>query len=299
MRDVVLEAGGLLRGSSGPALQTYLRRQPGIHHAEASYMSDTVTVGYDETVIAEADIHRLIEECGYHCRGEMLPKHLCAPEPEVAAGHQPPAPSPSGEHAGHGMDMTAPAAYGHTVTPAALQKAAPLTGEHAGHVMPAAPPKAQTPEEGAPPAGEHTGPAMPAGAAPVSGEVATMAHEMGHGGGMSMEGMVRDMRNRFLVTFILAIPIFLYSPLATEVFGIHLPAPFGMSNAHPALPPVHAGRVLRAARCSSSGLIERSRTASWTCPCWSRSRSEPATCSAWPPPSSSRARFSTRRRWCC
>ena len=110
MREVVLEAGGLLRGSSGPALQTYLRRQPGIHHAEASYMSDTVTVGYDETVLAEVDIQRLIEECGYHCRGEMLPKHLCAPEPEVAAGHQPPALSPAGEHAGHTMDMTASAA---------------------------------------------------------------------------------------------------------------------------------------------------------------------------------------------
>jgi P-type Cu2+ transporter len=222
MREVVLEAGGLLRGSSGPALQTYLRRQPGIHHAEASYMSDTVTVGYDETVIAEADIQRLIEECGYHCRGEMLPKHLCAPEPDIAAEHRPPALSPLGEHAGHTMDLTAPAAP---------QKTAPRTGEHVGHAMPAAPPKAQTPDEGAAPAGEHAGHAMPAGAAPVSGEVATMAHEMGHGGGMSMEDMVRDMRNRFLVTFILAIPIFLYSPLATEVFNLHLPTPFGMSNA--------------------------------------------------------------------
>ena len=62
-------------------------------------------------------------------------------------------------------------------------------------------------------------------------EMAAMAHEMGHGGGLSMEGMVRDMRNRFLVTFILAIPVFLYSPMATELFNLHLPTPFGLSNA--------------------------------------------------------------------
>lgn len=57
-----------------------------------------------------------------------------------------------------------------------------------------------------------------------------MAHEMGHGGSMNMEGMVRDMRNRFLIAFILAIPIFLYSPLFTEYFKIQLPTPFGLSN---------------------------------------------------------------------
>src|SRR3990172_9266938 len=47
---------------------------------------------------------------------------------------------------------------------------------------------------------------------------------------MSMEGMVRDMRNRFLISFLLAIPIFLYSPLFTVTFGIQLPLPFGLSN---------------------------------------------------------------------
>ncbi len=55
-----------------------------------------------------------------------------------------------------------------------------------------------------------------------------MAHAMGHGGGMTMDEMVRDMRNRFIVAFILAIPIFLYSPLATEVFDLRLATPFGV-----------------------------------------------------------------------
>lgn len=53
VKEKVFEAGGLLRGSSGPALETFLRRQPGVHRAEASYMSETVTVAYDEDVVTE------------------------------------------------------------------------------------------------------------------------------------------------------------------------------------------------------------------------------------------------------
>ncbi|HSG18091.1 MAG TPA: heavy metal translocating P-type ATPase [Anaerolineae bacterium] len=50
-----------------------------------------------------------------------------------------------------------------------------------------------------------------------------------HGGhaGMTMADMARDMRNRFLVSLVLTIPIFLYSPLFTRLFDIDLPIPFG------------------------------------------------------------------------
>ncbi|MBI2780728.1 MAG: HAD-IC family P-type ATPase, partial [Chloroflexi bacterium] len=71
----------------------------------------------------------------------------------------------------------------------------------------------------------HAAEAMPAG------EMAQMAHAMGHGGGMSMAEMVRDMRDRFLVALVLAVPVFAYSSLATEVFDLRLPTPFGVSNA--------------------------------------------------------------------
>ncbi|MET8759442.1 heavy metal translocating P-type ATPase [Lentzea sp. NPDC004782] len=56
-------------------------------------------------------------------------------------------------------------------------------------------------------------------------------HEMmGHGGhaGMSMAAMVADMRNRFLVAVLFSIPIVLWSPIGTEVFGLHLSTPFGL-----------------------------------------------------------------------
>jgi Cu2+-exporting ATPase len=55
---------------------------------------------------------------------------------------------------------------------------------------------------------------------------------MGHGshGEMSMEAMVADMRNRFLVAFIFAIPIVLYSRLGRDLLGFEFAAPFGLSD---------------------------------------------------------------------
>ena len=157
MQEIVLKAGGLLHGSSGPALEAFLRRQTGIHHVAVNPVSGTLTVGYDEAVILEIEIQRLIGECGYHCRGQSLPAHLCAPSP------------------------------------------AP---EHAGHATPGV----------------------------AAGEMAEMAHEMGHAGDMTVDEMVRDMRKRFLVTFVLAVGVTLYSPLASDVFGLRLAPPFGLSS---------------------------------------------------------------------
>jgi Cu2+-exporting ATPase len=49
---------------------------------------------------------------------------------------------------------------------------------------------------------------------------------MGHGAGMDMQAMVRDMRNRFLVAFVFTVPIFVYSPMG----GMFTPPapPFGL-----------------------------------------------------------------------
>jgi P-type Cu2+ transporter len=55
---------------------------------------------------------------------------------------------------------------------------------------------------------------------------------MGHGGhgAMSMEDMVRDMRNRFLVAALLSVPIILWSPIGREVVGFEVAAPFGLRD---------------------------------------------------------------------
>ena len=54
----------------------------------------------------------------------------------------------------------------------------------------------------------------------------------GHGGhaGMSMAAMVRDMRNRFLVAALFAVPIALWSPVGDFLFGATPPTPFGIGE---------------------------------------------------------------------
>jgi Cu2+-exporting ATPase len=54
----------------------------------------------------------------------------------------------------------------------------------------------------------------------------------GHGGhtGMSMDAMARDMRNRFLVAVLFAIPIALWSPVGNFLFGSTPPTPFGIGD---------------------------------------------------------------------
>jgi len=55
----------------------------------------------------------------------------------------------------------------------------------------------------------------------AASERAEHAHGHGAGGhaGMSMEAMVRDMRNRFLVALVVTIPIVIWSPVGETVFG--------------------------------------------------------------------------------
>jgi Cu2+-exporting ATPase len=58
-------------------------------------------------------------------------------------------------------------------------------------------------------------------------------HEvMGHGGhgAMSMDAMVQDMRNRFLVAAVLSVPILLWSSIGRQVLHFGVPAPFGLRD---------------------------------------------------------------------
>ena len=75
-----------------------------------------------------------------------------------------------------------------------------------------------------PAAADHKGHARHGGApSPMSSD---MAQEMGHGGNMDLPAMVRDMRNRFWICLIFAVPIFIYSPMG-NMFPAPAP-PFGL-----------------------------------------------------------------------
>ncbi len=178
MRTVTIEVGGMLSTLSALGVQKQLARLPGVKKAEVNYAAGSATVTFDEIVTNIETIKAKVYGCGYHCAGELLPKHVCASGDPAAGAAAIPAHGPNG-HAIH----PAPMAHG--------TEAIPVKGR-----------------------------AAPAGKADA------MAHEMGHGAGMDMQAMVRDMRNRFWIALIFTIPIFVYSPMG----GMFTPPapPFGL-----------------------------------------------------------------------
>ena len=159
MKTSTIEVGELVSTLSAAGVGRQLSTLPGVHHADVNYVAGSATVQYDESRTTLEAIRQRVTDCGYHCRGELVPAHVCDP-----AGFK----STGDAHAGH-----------------------------AGHASPAA-------------------------------QKADMMHDMGHAAGMSMEGMAHDMRNRFLVALVFAIPVFLYSPMG-KMFG-DFPTPFGLER---------------------------------------------------------------------
>jgi Cu2+-exporting ATPase len=113
----------------------------------------TAKVNYDESVTDLMAIKAKVRECGLHCAGEVVPRHVCLPEDPPAGA------------------IAAPAV--------------PLPHEHATYA-----PHAREPAQ-----------------------AEAIAHEIGHGAGMDLEAMARDMRNRFWIVLVFAVPIFIYSPM--------------------------------------------------------------------------------------
>ncbi len=187
----VIEALGVYRGSSKAVVEAGLSRQPGVLGVDMNPVSQTATVTYDPDVTTVAQLTDWVRECGYHCDGRSVPDHICDPMRE---------PSDEG-HTGHGS-AHAHAQSGAVATPTGHGDPAAPAGHEGGH-------------------GDHE---------PSSSRSAQDV--MGHGGGhgMSMDDMVRDMRNRFLVAALLSIPILLWSPIGRDVLGFTVAAPFGLRD---------------------------------------------------------------------
>jgi P-type Cu2+ transporter len=134
---VVLETTGLQWASEKSVVETVLGRLDGVTRVEANPVAQTATVAYDPSLTDEAELRRWIEDCGYHCAGQSVPRHVChpAPEPDELA-----------------MDV------------------------------------------------------------------------------MSMDGMIADMRRRFLVAAVFSVPVLLWSPIGRDVLDFQVDAPFGLRD---------------------------------------------------------------------
>ena len=173
MQTTTLEVGGLVEGLDHLGVEKQLSRARGVASARSNPGFGSVTVEFDEKITSPAQLKELIEKCGFHCRGRVLPEHICA------------------------LDSTiAPAAPGEV----RHERAKP---EHRVHAVPK---KAAT--------GAHD----------------ETAHEMGHGAGMDMAAMARDMRNRFIIALAFALPMLALAPMGLGKPMISPPAGLGLDK---------------------------------------------------------------------
>lgn len=129
VRTVVLELDGLHWATQRQAVEATLGRRIGVTAVDANPVSQTATVTFDPSLTSVEELAGWVEECGYHCRGESVPDHVCAPvRPD---GELPSSPAKAPAHAAHaaraGHDMgSAVPADGGRGTPAQVMG-------HGGH----------------------------------------------------------------------------------------------------------------------------------------------------------------------
>lgn len=75
MRTAVVDVGDLLSVQSALGVEKQ-RRLPGVERVEVSAVARSATAEFDEKAIDLRRIKERIRECGHHCRGEIVPKHL-------------------------------------------------------------------------------------------------------------------------------------------------------------------------------------------------------------------------------
>jgi Cu2+-exporting ATPase len=182
--------------SSKNVAEAVLSRRPGVIEVDANPVAQTATVTYDPSQTSVAELAGWVRDCGYHCAGQSVPDHICDPLAEPA----PTADRRDHREASHHAHHDHVSSHHQMTTEAPAEEVRETPAPHADH----------------------------AAHAPVTPQDA-----MGHGGhhaAMSMDDMVRDMRNRFLVAALLSIPILLWSPIGREVIGFTVPAPFGLRD---------------------------------------------------------------------
>ncbi len=164
MTTSTLEVGDLFSVLGAQGIEKQLRLITGVNTVSVNPVSGATTVDYDPAKKSLAALQAAIKECGFHCAGEALPKHICQDHPMPGQ---------------KGVTMAGVVAGGKV--------------PHAGH---------------------------------DASKTDAMAEEMGHGAGVDMQAMVRDMRNRFFIAFGFTVPIFFLSPMGIDF--IKIPPPFGL-----------------------------------------------------------------------
>lgn len=80
MTTRTFEVGGLLSVLGTRGIEKQVRRVRGVERVSVNPVNGTTTVTYDADEVGVAAIRQAIENCGFHCAGEALTRHICGNE---------------------------------------------------------------------------------------------------------------------------------------------------------------------------------------------------------------------------
>jgi Cu2+-exporting ATPase len=79
-QTVVLEVAGVHWASEKAIAESVLGRRPGVIAVDANQVGQTATVTYDPARTSVTELASWVRDCGYHCAGQSVPRHICDPE---------------------------------------------------------------------------------------------------------------------------------------------------------------------------------------------------------------------------
>src|ERR671912_809992 len=88
-RTAVLEVSGVQWATSKNRAEAVLSRRPGVVAVDANPVAQTATVSYDPGKTSIRELAAWVRDCGYHCAGQSVPRHVCDPLAEPHSGHAP------------------------------------------------------------------------------------------------------------------------------------------------------------------------------------------------------------------
>ncbi|MEK1853799.1 MAG: heavy metal translocating P-type ATPase, partial [Phyllobacterium sp.] len=140
MQTTTVDVRGIISVLDPLGVEKQLRQLSGVSSAEVNFVSATATVTYDEDKTDVEAIRSTILECGFHCRGEVVPRHVCEPGSTTVEPANPNAPAARHDHtrsahAGHGAIVAAKAQHTRLRTAPAHDEMAHEMGHGSGADM--------------------------------------------------------------------------------------------------------------------------------------------------------------------
>ena len=89
MTKITLEVGDLFSVLGAHGIERQLQRVAGVGHVSVNPVSGSTTVMFDPEKSSPAAIQEAIKDCGFHCAGEALPRHICDRPAMPSSGPKP------------------------------------------------------------------------------------------------------------------------------------------------------------------------------------------------------------------